>query len=154
MGAQQSRQEPLVFYGESDVALKFSHDFVNQLQRNNQSSSVSHEHKSESVNPAEIDQIVEKRVSQELKKIRSSLAVEQEKKRPSTKIIEQDLEKLAEKNKVRNEKPLAPEIEERQNNLISCYKNKQGQPLDCWKEVELFKQSVEKARKEFVANHL
>ncbi|ORX91882.1 hypothetical protein K493DRAFT_339089 [Basidiobolus meristosporus CBS 931.73] len=153
MGAQQSRQEPLVFYGESDVALKFSHDFVNQLQRNNHSNS-SNDHKSDSLSPAEIDQIVEKRVSQELKKIRSSLAVEQEKKRPSTKVIEQDLERLADKNKIRSEKPLAPEIEERQQNLISCYKNNQDKPLDCWKEVEMFKESVEKARKEFVATHL
>lgn len=51
-------------------------------------------------------------------------------------------------------KELPKEVEEARNGVISCLRLNDRQPLDCWKEVEIFKREVRKMEEQFVGKVL
>lgn len=51
-------------------------------------------------------------------------------------------------------KEIPKEVEEAREGVISCLKLNDRQPLDCWKEVEIFKREVRKMEEQFVGKVL
>ena len=51
-------------------------------------------------------------------------------------------------------KDLPPEVEKARNAVVSCLRANDRRPLDCWREVEMFKSEVKKMEDKFVANVL
>ncbi|KAJ2961523.1 hypothetical protein NQZ79_g3229 [Umbelopsis isabellina] len=50
-------------------------------------------------------------------------------------------------------KQLPAEISQKQQAVVECYRRNKARPLDCWAEVESFKDAVAQAQKEFCINH-
>ncbi|CAO3636544.1 unnamed protein product [Cunninghamella blakesleeana] len=67
--------------------------------------------------------------------------------------LKTDIENLIQRIKRSPHKDIPTEIAERQEALVLCYKKNESRVLDCWQEVEQFKESVSKAQKHFVATH-
>ena len=51
-------------------------------------------------------------------------------------------------------KDLPPEVEKARNGVVSCLRVNDRRPLDCWREVEEFKNEVKKMENKFVADVL
>lgn len=51
-------------------------------------------------------------------------------------------------------KDLPPEVEKARNAVVSCLRINDRRPLDCWREVEIFKSEVKKMEDKFVADVL
>ncbi|KAI1613986.1 hypothetical protein EDD37DRAFT_474782 [Exophiala viscosa] len=69
--------------------------------------------------------------------------------------VQEEIEKLRQtldSRKVLKEVP--GEVEAARQNVISCLRVKDRQPLDCWKEVEIFKRAVRGMEESYVASML
>jgi len=51
-------------------------------------------------------------------------------------------------------KDLPPDVEKARNAVVSCLKVNDRRPLDCWREVEVFKSEVRKMEEKFVGDVL
>lgn len=51
-------------------------------------------------------------------------------------------------------KDLPSEVEKARNAVVSCLRINDRRPLDCWREVEIFKSEVKKMEDKFVADVL
>ena len=51
-------------------------------------------------------------------------------------------------------KDLPPEVEKARNAVVSCLRVNDRRPLDCWREVEVFKSEVRKLEEKFVGDML
>lgn len=51
-------------------------------------------------------------------------------------------------------KDLPPDVEKARNAVVSCLRVNDRRPLDCWREVEVFKSEVRKLEEKFVRDML
>ena len=68
----------------------------------------------------------------------------------SSEVLGRDIEEVREKvERMRKDKESkeGPEIRQAREKVVLCYKEKEGKPLDCWREVEAFKNEVSKLEK-------
>lgn len=61
------------------------------------------------------------------------------------------MEHLAKKTPAKQVKLLPEEITKAQAALVQCYRKNQDRSLDCWAEVQEFKELVQKAQNAFIA---
>ena len=81
----------------------------------------------------------------------SSGKEEQEKKAQTSKKVADEIEKLKTQLAQRKRlKELPKEVEQAREGVISCLRVNDRRPLDCWKEVEVFKREVGRLEEEFV----
>ncbi|KAI7902564.1 uncharacterized protein BX663DRAFT_509680 [Cokeromyces recurvatus] len=156
MGAKQSKSsEPIIFYNQNSNPLQFNQGFNEPVMENKKEPVVSNE---------KIEQLVRERVVQELQRLKEQQ--EQVNKRSydelAKKNIEndhnsiamaEDIENMIQKVQRTAPSDIPPTVSKRQEALIMCYKKNQTRPLDCWEEVEQFKEAVAAEQKKFVAAH-
>ncbi|KAF9994358.1 hypothetical protein BGZ80_000809, partial [Entomortierella chlamydospora] len=147
MGSSQSKGDakPMVFVNEENpVPVRVSSAFVNQLQQSQPDSGSSQD----------IEAQVRQRVQAELAKIQSEKSSTVDTTHVNYKsttnanavVTEQEMEQLAKHAPAKHIKTLPEEITKAQDALIQCYKKNQERSLDCWAEVQEFKDVVQKAQ--------
>ncbi|OAP61435.1 hypothetical protein AYL99_03638 [Fonsecaea erecta] len=80
---------------------------------------------------------------------------DEDKKAPSSQKVQQEIEKLKQtlgQRKTLREVP--KEVENARQDVISCLRINDRKPLDCWKEVEIFKREVRKMEENYVSSVL
>ncbi|GJJ70626.1 MICOS complex subunit MIC19 [Entomortierella parvispora] len=147
MGSQPSKDKPMVFVNDETVPVRVSSSFVNQIS---QSQPVTG-------SPEDIESQVRQRVHAELTKIQA----EKEATLPYTNyhssthgnalVTEQDMDQLARSAPAKQVKILPEDITKAQYALVQCYRDNKDRSLDCWKEVQEFKDLVQKAQNAFIA---
>ncbi|KAL1935299.1 hypothetical protein VTP01DRAFT_4439 [Rhizomucor pusillus] len=155
MGSTQSKatSEPIIFYNQN-VPLQFSQGFVESLESRRKSSAGG-------TSNEDVEEIVRQRVAEELKRLQ-----EQESQREYGELAKANIDKdynsvamgtdiqtMIDRIKRNAPKEIPADIAEHQEAVVACYKKNSSRPLDCWEEVEQFKESVAKAQKKFVAAH-
>ncbi|KAG6878771.1 hypothetical protein C0993_008070 [Termitomyces sp. T159_Od127] len=171
MGASQSKSETNEHVFTNETPISFSHDVVNQLSDRLESSETSLERQSS------LDSHIRSRIQSEIESLRQEedrirqeieLALEKENldrekgpseegsegtgRIPSSVELMGDLEEIRTKvDRYHSRKDLNefPEVKSAANDVVSCYRSHSSTPLDCWKQVAHFKDSV--ARVEQVA---
>ncbi|KAK3817191.1 MAG: hypothetical protein J3Q66DRAFT_439988 [Benniella sp.] len=140
----------MVFVNEENpVPVRVSSAFVNQLQQSQPSGG----------SPQDIEGQVRQRVQAELARIqaeRSSAVDSAHVNYKSTTnanavATEQEMNQLEKRTTVKHIKALPEEITKAQDALVQCYKKNQQKSLDCWAEVQEFKDVVQKAQNAFIA---
>jgi MICOS complex subunit MIC19 len=80
---------------------------------------------------------------------------EQEQKQASSKKVQEEIERLKKELGQRKVlKDLPRDVEAAREGVISCLRVNDRRPLDCWKEVEVFKREVRKMEEDFVGRIL
>ncbi|ETN40459.1 uncharacterized protein HMPREF1541_04736 [Cyphellophora europaea CBS 101466] len=80
---------------------------------------------------------------------------EKERKEASSKKVQEEIERLKRELGQRKVlKELPKEVEAARSELTSCLRVNDRRPLDCWKEVEVFKREVRRLEEEFVSKVL
>jgi len=85
----------------------------------------------------------------------SDSSEEKARKAASSQKVQQEIEKLKQQlgqRKVLHELP--KNVEKARGDVISCLRLNDRKPLDCWKEVEVFKQEVRKMEEKFIGDVL
>ncbi|KAG0323111.1 hypothetical protein BGZ97_000039 [Linnemannia gamsii] len=152
MGSSQSKGDapPMVFVNEEDpVPVRVSSAFVNQISANQTSAG----------SPEDIEREVRQRVQAELAKIQaekdaavdSTFVNYKSSTNANAVVTEQEMEHLARKTPAKQVKVLPEEITKAQDALVQCYRKNQDRSLDCWAEVQEFKELVQKAQNAFIA---
>ncbi|KAG0293791.1 hypothetical protein BGZ96_002309 [Linnemannia gamsii] len=152
MGSSQSKGDapPMVFVNEEDpVPVRVSSAFVNQISASQTSTG----------SPEDVEREVRQRVQAELAKIQaekdaavdSTFVNYKSSTNANAVVTEQDMEHLARKTPAKQVKVLPEEITKAQDALVQCYKKNQDRSLDCWAEVQEFKELVQKAQNAFIA---
>ncbi|KAF9918204.1 hypothetical protein BX616_009922 [Lobosporangium transversale] len=147
MGSSQSKgdKQPMVFVSEENpVPVRVSSAFVNQLQQSQPNAG----------SLQDIENQVRHRVQAELAKIHaekdSSMDTSHVNYKSTTNanavVTEQELDQLAKSAPTKQIKALPEEITKAQESLVQCYKKNQERSLDCWAEVQEFKDLVQKAQ--------
>jgi hypothetical protein len=67
-------------------------------------------------------------------------------------VTEQEMDQLEKRTAAKQIKALPEEITKAQDALILCYKKNQQRSLDCWAEVQDFKDVVQKAQNVMTTN--
>lgn len=154
MGASQSKStQPIIFYNQSSP-LQFSP--LEEKPTPKQPVSTESNEK--------IEALVKERVTEELSRLKAQqeqknnqaygqLAKKNIENDHNSIAMKEDIETMIQKMKRSAPANIPTEVAERQEALIVCYKNNQTRPLDCWAEVEEFKNVVTHEQKKFVANH-
>ncbi|KAG0253574.1 hypothetical protein BG011_006293 [Mortierella polycephala] len=153
MGASQSKNDatPMVFVNEDNaVPVRISSSFVNQVTQAQPNAG----------SPQDIENQVRERVQAELAKIQAekSSAVDttfvnyKSSTNANAVVTEQDMDHLAKHAPTKHVKILPEEITKAQDALVQCYKKNQERSLDCWAEVQEFKDLVQKAQNAFIAS--
>ncbi|KAG0295282.1 hypothetical protein BGZ98_001446 [Dissophora globulifera] len=152
MGSSQSKGDgqPMVFVNEENpVPVRVSTAFVKQLQQT----------QPDEGSRQDIENQVRQRVQAELARIQTekSSAVDtthvgyKSTTNANAVVTEQELDQLAKHAPTKHIKVLPDEITKAQDALILCYKNNPERSLDCWAEVQEFKDLVQKAQNAFIA---
>ncbi|KAF9931232.1 hypothetical protein FBU30_010557 [Linnemannia zychae] len=152
MGASQSKGDapPMVFMNEEDpVPVRVSSAFVNQISTSQPGAG----------SPEDIEKEVRQRVQAELAKIQAEkdAAVDttfvnyKSTTNANANVTEQDMDHLAKIAPAKHVKVLPEEITRAQDALVQCYRNNKERSLDCWAEVQEFKELVQKAQNAFLA---
>ncbi|KAI8576252.1 hypothetical protein K450DRAFT_257862 [Umbelopsis ramanniana AG] len=161
MGAQQSRPEGVIFYNEN-VPLQFSQNLVDSLEsRAKRSKPVGNSGKAPL--PHEVEGVVRERVAEELNRIKeqqeeannritAQLSKQNLESKHNAVAIGADIEDMIKRVQRSTSSKLPAEIKESQQAVIECYRHNKSRPLDCWAEVENFKDAVAQAQKEFCIN--
>ncbi|KAI8069343.1 hypothetical protein BC940DRAFT_297487 [Gongronella butleri] len=154
MGATQSKQsEPVIFYNQN-VPLQFSQGLVDSLESRQKAPATSEE----------VENIVRQRVAEELSRTQSQdqslkqqlfddIAKQNIDSDQNSVALSSDIQNMIQRIERSSPKAIPADVAERQEALVLCYKNNQSRVLDCWQEVEQFKESVVKAQKQFVSTH-
>ncbi|KAJ9618014.1 uncharacterized protein PV06_09254 [Exophiala oligosperma] len=80
---------------------------------------------------------------------------EKERKAQTSAKVQQEIEKLKQTLSQRKIlKDLPGEVESARQDVISCLRINDRKPLDCWKEVEIFKRAVRKMEESYVSSVL
>ncbi|KAI8606295.1 hypothetical protein EDD21DRAFT_361351 [Dissophora ornata] len=152
MGSSQSKGEgqPMVFVNEENpVPVRVSSSFANQLNQSQPDAGSSQD----------IENQVRQRVQAELARIQAekSSAVDtthvnyKSTTNANAVVTEQEMDHLVKQAPTKHAKVLPEEITKAQDALVQCYKKNQERSLDCWAEVQEFKELVQKAQNAFVA---
>ncbi|KAJ1651295.1 hypothetical protein IWQ61_008103 [Dispira simplex] len=171
MGNQQAKEEPLVFYG-SNVSLNMSGDVLRHLQGEVQRAKLSRETENinqttqggAKVDAAQLDRLVNERVEQalcqlfaehpELEKTsddphRALLSyARQEADLQSTEAVSQELKVALERYRPVQGHGLPSKVKESHQRVLACYRDQSARPLNCWQQVEVFKQAVRETQAE------
>ncbi|KAJ1985836.1 hypothetical protein H4R33_003730 [Dimargaris cristalligena] len=171
----QTKDEPLVFYG-SNVSMDLSKDLMYHLHSESQKQKFTPSPSSSdapsgsgapaAVDAVQIENVVNQRVEQALHRLftenpelthpsagdphRSLLDLahrESQLTHGSTEAVAQELRQAIEQYQPHSataELPAA--VQESRRAVVACYRDHTGRPLDCWQEVEKFKQSVREAQ--------
>ncbi|KAI7872534.1 hypothetical protein BDF14DRAFT_1754506 [Spinellus fusiger] len=159
MGAQQSKSEPVIFYNPN-VPLQFSQGLVESLETRTKSVPASEN----TASTQDVEAHVRERVAEELKQLEQhqqqlneNLFDELKKKNiandANSVVIGTDIDHVIERIKRAPAKTMPVEVTESFNAVTECYRNNPDRSLNCWEEVEAFKESVAKIQKIFVAAH-
>ncbi|KAG5643905.1 hypothetical protein DXG03_009476 [Asterophora parasitica] len=165
MGAGQSRSESDEKVFQNETPISFSQDVVNQLSDRLESHETSPERQST------LDALIRSRIQSELEhlkqeeeKVRQEIESALEKENldrersgaedsaeggsgriPSSTELMGDLEEIRSKvdrYQARRDLREFPEVKSTGEAVVSCYQNHPTTPLDCWREVNAFKESV------------
>ncbi|KAK1921969.1 hypothetical protein DB88DRAFT_496731 [Papiliotrema laurentii] len=161
MGAGQSTQagDQVISAPEPSTSVQFSPSLVSRL------SSPATEQSTEK--HSSTDEIVRRRLAAESAHIRAQEAeilqsisaalekenLDREKPGMSSEVLGRDIEEVREKVERMRKERAAREgegVQRAREGVVRCYKEKSDRPLDCWKEVEAFKQEVGKLEQAFV----
>ncbi|KAF9414085.1 hypothetical protein BGZ94_000517 [Podila epigama] len=146
MGSTQSKveKEPMVFVNEENpVPVRISSSFANQIASS----------QPEAASQKDIENQVRQRVQAELARIKSEEnKFADYKSDANANVTEQDMNQLAKNNPSKHVKVLPEEIVKAQDALVACYKKNTDRSLDCWAEVQEFKDLVQKAQNAFLAS--
>jgi len=172
MGASQSKSEDeKVFYNETPI--QFSQQVVDQLQSNLASTTTPPERQST------LDSHIRSRIQAELarlreeeKDVREQIEIALEKENldreramageedseavgslKSSASLMGDLDEVQKKvERYHAKRDLAdyPKVKEQSESLVSCYRSNPETPLNCWKEVSLFKAAVASEEQKYV----
>ncbi|SAM05662.1 hypothetical protein [Absidia glauca] len=138
MGATQSKSEPVIFYNQN-VPLQFSQGLVDSLETKQKSTTTS-------TQPAgsteDVEKLVRQRVAEELERTQ----------RQQQELNQQLYGDMAKQN-IDNDRSSVALGSDIDNMIKRVQRNNASRVLDCWQEVEHFKDSVAKAQKQFVATH-
>ncbi|KAI7904071.1 uncharacterized protein BX663DRAFT_551124 [Cokeromyces recurvatus] len=159
MGLVQSKtqQEPIIFYNPN-VPLQFSQSLVGSLEKKVEQST-------EKQQERHIEHIVQQRVAEELEKIKQKEAElkkefhvelkEQNAEKDDLNALDmnEDIEAMIKRIARSGIKELPAKVKQCQDEVIACYNKNKSRSLDCWKEVDNFKQAVAEEQKKFVAAH-
>merc|ERR1712000_784067 len=149
MGAGQSKpDESTKHVFASDTPIQFSQELIDSLQASAETNST---------RAKTLELHIAQRVAAELEKIRNheSSALEEARKKITAAKVQQEIEKLKQtlgQRKVLKELP--NEVESARQDVISCLRINDRKPLDCWKEVEVFKRAVRQMEENYVASVL
>lgn len=175
MGPAQSASEnppPMIFRGETDIPIRFSPSLIGNLERRQNKSEPARS--TDAVNSS--NELERQRLDSELSKLReeermlnqreeeltkrelesvtpSSVAAPSPADGRSVSVVAHDVEELLRRNKEIAIKPLDPQMVAYQKAVVECYKKNEERPLDCWREVDQFKESVRSAQRKFISNH-
>ncbi|ORX56780.1 hypothetical protein DM01DRAFT_1382218 [Hesseltinella vesiculosa] len=153
MGATQSKSDPVIFYNQN-VPLQFSQGLVDSLESRQKAPATTEE----------LESIVRQRVAEELSRnqqkeddmkqqLFNDIAKQNIDNDQSSVALSTDIHNIIQRIQRASTKEIPTEVIDRQEALVLCYKNNQSRVLDCWQEVEHFKESVIKAQKHFVSTH-
>ncbi|KAG2195480.1 uncharacterized protein EV154DRAFT_526092 [Mucor mucedo] len=154
MGSSASKpQEPVIFYNPS-VPLQFSTSLVQNLEKKA-------EQTTEKTQARQVEAIVQQRVTEELEKLQQEQAQLKEKfhvelsdnVNATAPAVNTDIQAMVDRISRSSAKEVSPEIKKAQEEVVACYNNNKSRTLDCWKQVENFKQAVTEEQKKFVGAH-
>ncbi|KAB5593051.1 hypothetical protein CTheo_3516 [Ceratobasidium theobromae] len=172
MGAQQSAApggSQVVYSNETPI--QFSRDVINHLADARDSPNPAPERQQA------LDAVVQKRIQSEMKRLQEAdaavradieAALERENLDRDKQIVEvgeggssellrselEEVQRRADRFRSRLALDHAPDVKETQAKLLACYRANPGRPLDCWEEVEHFKEAVSKLEKRAFAQHV
>ncbi|KAJ9080405.1 hypothetical protein DSO57_1025347 [Entomophthora muscae] len=166
MGASSSKakpEEPLVFYAPSNSTISMTPELINGLQGrspppNSEKPKQRDNPLSGTVDPEQFDRLVNQRVQEEvdhLKKEESAiLSNVQSHNFTHTQVLLEHLEDLNKKNKKVPVRELSSDLKNSKEALIACYKNNPKRTLDCWAEVESFREATLRAQQSYISSQL
>ncbi|KAH7340279.1 hypothetical protein B0J17DRAFT_650623 [Rhizoctonia solani] len=165
MGSQQSSPGGSQVVYSNETPIQFSKDVINHLADTRDSPNPAPERQQA------LDAVVRQRIQSEMKRLQEAealvqadieAALERENLDREKQVAETDsavvsseelrneleeVQRRADKFKSRMSLEHAPEVKESQAKLLACYRNNLDRPLDCWEEVEHFKEAVSKLEK-------
>ncbi|KAI1417465.1 DUF1690-domain-containing protein [Hypoxylon sp. FL1857] len=158
MGSSSSKPEvPSHVWKASSPVARISHDVVESLQ----SSSETDTSRAQSLELA-----VQARVASELRKLEAQASAalkeaeekvtsvpetENEANQLSRQTVSKEVEALrARLDKRKQLKPLPESVEQARDGVVKCLRENDRRPLDCWREVEAFKEEVRRLEKGWV----
>ncbi|KAI1651006.1 DUF1690-domain-containing protein [Daldinia loculata] len=163
MGSSSSKpeasQSSYVWKASSPIGI--SHDVVETLQSSSET---------DTTRAQTLELAVQARVAEELKKLEaqetaalkamqdkiaeladSSGAGEDDDKQLSRQAVSKEVEALRARLEKRKQlRPLPDTVEQARGNVVRCLLENDRRPLDCWREVEAFKEEVRRLEKEWV----
>ncbi|KAL2417592.1 hypothetical protein ABEF95_011985 [Exophiala dermatitidis] len=167
MGAGQSKpDESTKHVFASDTPIQFSQELLDSLQASSETNST---------RAKALELHIAQRVSEELEKdsskssdsllqipsiaprdlLSSESGEEKQRRAQSSQKVQQEIEKLKQtlgERKVLKELP--KEVESARQDVVNCLRINDRRPLDCWKEVEIFKREVRKMEENYVESVL
>ncbi|TPX49733.1 hypothetical protein SeMB42_g00375 [Synchytrium endobioticum] len=152
MGNQQTRQtksEQLVFHNDPPVPVTFSASFLRQLQGlpSDNIFPFENQHQPAAPSDAELETIIQQRVAYETE-LQQQRSFNYEAR--SADQVRREAEDLIRRARGAPLPSPKPEYADMEQQLVDCYRNKHGRPLDCWREVEEFKEMAKAAERDFV----
>ncbi|KAL5636101.1 hypothetical protein ACGC1H_004797 [Rhizoctonia solani] len=168
MGSQQSSPSGSQVVYSNETPIQFSKDVINHLADTRDSPNPAPERQQA------LDAVVQRRIQSEMKRLQETealvqadieAALERENLDREKQVAESDssgasseelrneleeVQRRADKFKSRLALEHAPEVKESQAKLLACYKNNPDRPLDCWEEVQHFKEAVSNLEKDFI----
>ncbi|KIW70703.1 hypothetical protein PV04_02948 [Phialophora macrospora] len=180
MGAGQSKpDESTKHVFASDTPIQFSQELIDSLQASAETNStraktlelhiqqrVAEELEKIKKHESAALEAIRKKIAEESPSDSSSLSPkdlipgiqndeEQKRKAQSSQKVQQEIEKLKQQLGQRKTlKELPKEVEDARQDVISCLRINDRKPLDCWKEVEIFKREVRKLEENYVSSVL
>ncbi|EXJ62348.1 hypothetical protein A1O7_02782 [Cladophialophora yegresii CBS 114405] len=180
MGAGQSKpDESTKHVFASDTPIQFSQELIDSLQASSETNStraktlelhiqqrVAEELEKIKKHESEALEAIRKKIAEESPSGSSSISPkdlipgvknddEQKRKAQSSQKVQQEIEKLKQQLGQRKTlKELPKEVENARQDVISCLRINDRKPLDCWKEVEIFKREVRKLEENYVSSVL
>ncbi|KAG8715923.1 hypothetical protein FRC11_012990 [Ceratobasidium sp. 423] len=163
MGSQQSSPGGSQIVYSNETPIQFSKDVINHLTDTRDSPNPAPERQQA------LDAVVQQRIQSEMKRLQEAealvqadieAALERENLDREKQVVDssggsseelrnelEEVQKRADRFKSRLALEHAPEVKESQAKLLACYRNNPDRPLDCWEEVEHFKEAVSKLEK-------
>jgi len=180
MGAGQSKpDESTKHVFASDTPIQFSQELIDSLQASSETNSTRAKSLELHIQQRVADELekikkheassldaIRKKITEETGSDPSSISPndlipgtsnsdEKKRKDQSSKKVQEEIEKLKQQlGQRKTVKDLPKDVENARQDVISCLRINDRKPLDCWKEVEIFKQQVRKMEENYVGSLL
>ncbi|KAI8910948.1 hypothetical protein EDD86DRAFT_204028 [Gorgonomyces haynaldii] len=140
MGQTQSQQNTFVLQnatpGSLQVPVVLSDKLLRKLQGEDE--------------PPTVDHLVQDKVNHELERYQQRRFIQEQRSADQVRREAQDLiDRQPDIPKPQED----PESKKVQNQVIQCYKNNPSRVLDCWKEIQEFKNLEKRALRSFIESH-